>query len=104
MPLEIIYGYLHAIAAGPMNLKPRHWKPASRGDGESMMPQVESNEKLNRILGLNMRVFNSIITFLEDGQPEICPQWCAREYRGRRVTTQKEMPTRLLKACTPVQG
>lgn len=83
MTLDILDGYLHAIAIGPKNRMPRHWMPNIWGKGESMMPPVESIDKLNRILGLIMRMFNSIITGLEEDPPEIYPQWCAQEYRGR---------------------
>jgi uncharacterized protein len=83
MTLDMLDGYLHAIAIGPKTLMPRQWMPAIWGDGDSMMPPVESIEKLNQILGLIMRMFNSIIAGLEEDPPEICPQWCTQEYRGR---------------------
>jgi len=83
MTLDMLDGYLHAIAIGPKTLMPRQWMPAIWGDGDSMMPPVESIEKLNQILGLIMRMFNSIIAGLEEDPPEIYPQWCTQEYRGR---------------------
>ena len=83
MTLDMLDGYLHAIAIGPKNLMPQQWMPSIWGKGDSMMPPVESIDKLNRILGLIMRMFNSIITGLEEDPPEIYPQWCAQEYRGR---------------------
>lgn len=46
-----------------------------------MMPPVESIEKLNRILALIMRLFNSIIAALENLPREIYPLWSSREYR-----------------------
>jgi uncharacterized protein len=69
MTLDMLDGYLHAVAIGPKNVKPRQWMPGFWGDGVSMMPPVENIEKLNRILGLIMRMFNSIISGLEDAPP-----------------------------------
>ena len=83
MTLDTLDGYLHAIAIGPQTLMPREWMPGIWGKGDSMMPPVQSIEKLNQILGLIMRMFNSIITGLEESPPEIYPYWCAQEYRGR---------------------
>lgn len=83
MTLDTLDGYLHAIAIGPITLMPRQWMPGIWGDGDSMMPAVQSIEKLNRILGLIMRLLNGIIAGLEEQPREICPQWCTSEYRGR---------------------
>lgn len=83
MTLDTLDGYLHAIAIGPITLTPRQWMPGIWGEGESMMPPVESMDKLNRILGLIMRMFNGIITGLEDDPPDIYPHWCVQEFRGR---------------------
>jgi uncharacterized protein len=83
MTMDALDGYLHAIAIGPITLTPRQWMPGIWGEGDSMMPPVESIEKLNRILELIMRLFNSIIDGLEQRPREIDPLWCTREYRGK---------------------
>ena len=83
MTMDTLDGYLHAIAIGPITLTPRQWMPGIWGEGDSMMPAVESIEKLNRILELIMRLFNSIIDGLEQQPREIYPLWCTREYRGK---------------------
>ena len=83
MTLDTLDGYLHAIAIGPVTLHPRQWMPGIWGEGDSIMPPVESIEKLNRILGLVMRLFNSIIAALEDLPREIYPLWNEQEYRGK---------------------
>lgn len=83
MTLDTLDGYLHAIAIGPTTLHPRQWMPGIWGEGDSIMPPVESMEKLNRILELIMRLFNSIIAGLEGLPREICPLWGAHKYRGK---------------------
>lgn len=83
MTMDMLDGYLHAIAIGPITLTPRQWMPGIWGEGDSMMPAVQSIEKLNRILGLIMRLFNSIIAALEEEPRDIYPLWCTQEFRGR---------------------
>lgn len=83
MTMDTLDGYLHAIVIGPITLTPRQWMPGIWGPGDSMMPAVESLEKLNRILELIMRLFNSIIAGLEEQPRDIYPRWGTRAYRGR---------------------
>lgn len=83
MTMDTLDGYLHAIVIGPITLTPRQWMPGIWGQGDSMMPAVESLEKLNRILELVMRLFNSIIAGLEEQPREIYLRWGTRAYRGR---------------------
>ncbi len=83
MTLDTLDGYLHAIAIGPVTVMPRQWMPGIWGEGTNMMPPVQSIEKLNRILELIMRLFNSIIAGLEDQPREIYPLWDIREFRGK---------------------
>ena len=52
MTMDTLDGYLHAIAIGPITLTPRQWMPRIWGEGDSMMPPMESIEKLNRIVEL----------------------------------------------------
>lgn len=83
MTLDMLDGYLHAIAIGPVTLRPKQWMPRIWGEGTNMMPPVQSIEKLNRILELIMRLFNSIIAGLEYQPREINPLWDIREFRGK---------------------
>ena len=83
MLFDALDGYLHAIAIGPTTLMPRQWMPPIWGGGDAMMPPTESIEKLNRILGLIMRHFNSIISSLEEEPCEIYPQWEYHVHEGR---------------------
>lgn len=82
MTLDMMDGYLHAIAIGPTNLMPRQWMPAIWGTS-TMAPPVSSIDQINKILGLVLRHFNSIIAALNQDPPAIYPTWCTQEYRGR---------------------
>lgn len=83
MTSDTLDGYLHAIAIGPTTLMPQQWMPGIWGEGQSMMPPVKSIEQLNRIMGLIMRHFNSIIASVEQEPHEIYPIWCTSEFKGK---------------------
>ena len=79
MTLDMVNGFLHALAIGPTTIQPRRWLPKIWGTQE-MMPPMDSIEHLNHVLGLVMRHFNSIIAGLEDDPREISPYWSTMTY------------------------
>jgi uncharacterized protein len=81
MMLDMVDGFLHAIAIGPTSLRPKQWLPKIWGTQE-MMPPMASIDELNHILGLVMRHFDSIIAGLENDPPEINPCWSTMTYDG----------------------
>ncbi len=82
MTIDIMDGFLHAIAIGPTTLHPKQWLPKVWGT-EEMMPPMESLDQLNHVMGLVMRHFNSIIAGLEQDPSEVCPSWGSTTYRGK---------------------
>lgn len=82
MTIDILDGYLHAIAIAPVTVPPKHWLPNVWGTG-SMMPPMESLDQLNRILSLIMRHYNGVIAGLEAEPREIDPVWLLRPYKGK---------------------
>ena len=81
MTLDMMDGFLHAIAVAPTTLQPRLWLPKIWGTKE-MMPPMNSMEQLNHMLELVMRHFNSIIAGLDDDPREISPNWSTVTYAG----------------------
>jgi uncharacterized protein len=81
MTLDMADGFLHAIAVGPTTTHPKQWLPKIWGTKE-MVPPMDSIERVNHLLGLVMRHFNSIIAGLEDDPREISPYWSAMTYAG----------------------
>ena len=81
MTLDMVDGFLHAIAVGPTTIQPKRWLPKIWGTKE-MMPPMDSIEQLNHMLGLVMRHFNSIIAGLEEEPSEISPYWSTMTYAG----------------------
>jgi yecA family protein len=82
MVIDVLDGYLHAIAIAPITLHPRQWLPKIWGT-DQMMPSGESLDRINHILGLVFRHYNSIIANLESNPPELYTTWATTLYRGK---------------------
>ena len=82
MTIDILDGYLHAIAIGPTTIHPNQWLPKIWGTG-SPIPPTKSLDQLNRVFGLVMRHFNGIIDGLQKERREIAPAWSQMTYRGK---------------------
>ena len=99
MTLDMMDGFLHAIAVGPTTLQPKLWLPKIWGTKE-MMPPMESIEQLNHVLGLVMRHFNSIIAGLEAEPRKISPYGSTAIYDG----DEREYDDAEMWACGFVEG
>ena len=82
MTIDILDGYLHAIAIAPTTIHPKQWLPQVWGLG-TFMPPMDSIDQLNHVLGLVMRHFNGIIAGFQSEPREISPVWATREYRSK---------------------
>jgi uncharacterized protein len=82
MVIDILDGYLHAIAIAPITLQPRQWLPKVWGT-DQMIPPGESVERINHVLGLVLRHYNSIIAGLESDPPDLYTTWATAVYRDK---------------------
>jgi len=82
MTLDILDGYLHAIAIGPTTLHPAQWLPKVWGV-DSAMPPMASLDQLNHVVGLIMRHLNNIVSGLQLRIPEIMPIWVTETYQKK---------------------
>jgi uncharacterized protein len=80
MTLDTLDGYLHALAIGPQTLMPKQWLPKVWGEDSAMMPPMDNIDQLNRIMGLVMRHYNSIIHGFEHKPQTVAPYWDTYEY------------------------
>ena len=81
MLLEMLDGFLYAIAIGPELVMPSQWLPMVWGEEDAgVMPPVESKEAAQHLLGLIMRHYNSIISGFEQTPRLATPIWGATEY------------------------
>ncbi|MFN7834664.1 MAG: UPF0149 family protein [Burkholderiaceae bacterium] len=83
MTLDMLDGFLHAIAIGPTTIHPEQWLPKIWGT-EEMMPPMGSIDEINRVLRMVMRHLNGIIAGLEADPREIAPCWPIMPYCGRQ--------------------
>jgi uncharacterized protein len=75
MTLDMLDGFLHALAIGPETVMPGQWLPHVWGledEGEAM-PPVDSLERANQVLGLVMRHYNSVLGHLESRPDHLLP-------------------------------
>lgn len=86
MTLEILDGYLHALALGPVTIMPSTWLPKVWGQtvAEGMLPALGDLAQADHLLGLVMRHFNGIVARLESETPQLMPLW--NEYTSEGKT------------------
>jgi uncharacterized protein len=60
---------------GPQTIMPSQWLPKVWGEDSNMMPKMDNIAHFNRILGLIMRHYNSIIYGFEHIPPIMIPMW-----------------------------
>lgn len=77
MTLDMLDGYLHALAIGPTTVLPTSWMPRIWGeDFTGMVPPVKDVDRLGRIVSLIIRLSNGIVANLEDPEGAvIVPLW-----------------------------
>lgn len=81
MTLEMLDGFLHALAIGPETLMPSQWLPKVWGlDDGGMAPPVQDVGQMERVLGLVMRHFNSIVFGFGQRPPFVEPLWGTTQY------------------------
>lgn len=85
MTLDMLDGFLHALAIGPETVLPSRWLPLVWGrDDGAMLPPVDSLDEAKLLIGLVMRHFNSIVRGFEQRPPVVAPCWETTRYDGTR--------------------
>jgi uncharacterized protein len=82
MTLEMLDGFLHALAIGPTTVMPSRWLPAVWGEGGMLPPKV-SLVRAERIVGLIFRHYNEVINGFGTEFPSVTPIWSTREFEGK---------------------
>ena len=83
MTLEILDGFLHAIAVGPVFVHPYQWLPKVWGTEDGETPPMPSVEVFNRVLQLVMRHYNGIVSGFALQPPEFLPLWDVNTFDGQ---------------------
>jgi len=92
MTLDMLDGFLHAMAIGPETVMPSQWLPKvwGREDG-GMMPPADDLAQVNHLLGLVMRHFNSIVFGFGQRPPFVEPLWGMVQYEDMGEFDDAEM-------------
>ena len=81
MTLDMLDGFLHALAMGPDTVMPSLWLPKVWGqEAGALLPPADSLDEVNHWLSLVMRHFNSIVSGLEQSPPRLSPNWPITRY------------------------
>lgn len=92
MTLDMLDGFLHAVAIGPVTVMPSRWLPKVWGQHEgAMMPPTDSLDEVNHWLGVVMRHFNSIVWGFEQRPPLVAPCWATVRYSDSEEFDDAEM-------------
>ncbi len=92
MTLDMLDGFLHAIAIGPETVMPSQWLPKVWGQEDGgMMPPADDLEQVNHLLGLVMRHFNSIVFGFGQHPPFVEPLWGTVQYEDLGEFDDAEM-------------
>lgn len=85
MTFDMVDGFLHALAVGPVTVLPSQWLPKIWGSDNGTMPELDDFDRVQEILGLLMRHYNVIIRGFQLTPAQIQPFWYIREYEGQEV-------------------
>lgn len=92
MTLDMLDGFLHAIAIGPETVMPNQWLPKVWGQEDGgMMPPADDLEQVNHLLSLVMRHFNSIVFGFGQRPPFVEPLWSTVQYEDLGEFDDAEM-------------
>lgn len=81
MSLDMLDGFLHALAIGPETVMPSRWLPRVWGrDDGGLLPPVDELDQANHLLGLVMRHFNSIVWNFEQNPVVLSPMWTTTRF------------------------
>jgi uncharacterized protein len=84
MTLDMLDGYLHALAVGPTRPTPQEWLPRIWSeDHKDMMPPTRDAGEARRMVDLVQRLYRSIVQRLEDPRgASMAPLWSSFEDAG----------------------
>lgn len=80
--IDMLDGYLHAIAIGPTRLTPNQWLPNIWGT-DSELPPMKSVQDIDRVLDLVQRHSHAISQGFQQQPPEMTPIWGSQTYQGK---------------------
>ena len=86
MDLSTLDGFLTGLVIGPDTIPPSRWLPVVWGETEQDEMAWKSRKKAERIMGLIMRLYNSIVDAFQVDPPDFSPIMPIHEASGEEVT------------------
>jgi len=85
MTMDMLHGFLTAVAIGPETIMPAEWLPHVWGDDVKNGPKFKNAKEEDRILGLIMRFMNEVLVTFEVAPKEFEPLFVEHEYEGQTL-------------------
>jgi uncharacterized protein len=85
MTMDMLHGYLTAVAIGPEPIMPAEWLPRVWGDDPKQGPKFKNAKEEERVLNLIMRFMNEILVTFEVAPKEFEPLFVEHEVDGERL-------------------
>jgi uncharacterized protein len=85
MTMDMLHGYLTAVAIGPETIMPAEWLPRVWGDDAGIGPKFKNGKEQERILNLIMRFMNEVLVTFEVAPKEFEPLFVEHEYEGQTL-------------------
>ncbi len=86
MDISTLDGFLTGLVIGPDTIPPSRWLPVVWGETEQDEMAWESREKIERIMGLVMCLYNSIAQAFQVDPPDFSPLLPIHKVAGEEVT------------------
>ncbi len=85
MTMDVLHGYLTAIAIGPQEILMAEWLPNVWGGDNGEKPRFKNDKQSHRIISLIVRFMNEIMITLEVAPKEYEPLFCEHEWEGKTL-------------------
>ncbi|TFW21348.1 UPF0149 family protein [Massilia arenosa] len=85
MTMDMLHGYLTAIAIGPETVLPAEWLPRVWGEDPQQGPKFTTPKEEERIVNLIMRFMNEILITFEVAPKDYEPLFVEREHEGEML-------------------
>jgi len=85
MTMDMLHGYLTAIAIGPETIMPAEWLKRVWGQEEADIPKFKNPKEEERILNLIMRFMNEVLVTFEVAPKEFEPLFVEHEHEGQTL-------------------
>ncbi|MET0320201.1 MAG: UPF0149 family protein [Duganella sp.] len=85
MTMDMLHGYLTAIAIGPETVMPAEWLKKVWGKEATDVPKFKHDKEEERILSLIMRFMNEVLVTFEVAPKEFEPLFVEHEHEGQTL-------------------